>query len=604
MVNNLIGRQFAALDKGFVTLTDVMGSDEDIVTAARTSYGQGTKSVSDNTTLIRYLMRHRHCYDSQTEVLTEDGFVPWPKLFESGIKNPILGVYDPKVDSLVYEQAEYLTCDEYTGNMYQVEHGGVSLCVTPEHSMYVKTKKWDGQSMDWEDDYRLTRTTELQNISMVRYCKIAPLKNIPSFTGDKLPLVFDNPSDLLRMFSFFVGDGSAPSANIISFHLKKKRKINFLYELCMGLGWCVEKKANNNYYVYSVNVGKLFGELFYNANRDKVVPSFLLKLNCEDSQSLLEGFKNSDGSIKRGAWSYSSTVQQVAESVQLVALHAGEAAHYNQKSSGMWDVMILSRMREPVINQSSRNTSLQHYCGKVYCAKTRTGILVVRRNGKIVLSGNTTPFEMAELKFLIKVPMDCWRQFVRHRTASINEYSTRYSIAMDDKQQTAEWRAQSGTNKQGSSGLIEGEVNGVGTRKYLSAVEYDFHRMADQVYQERINLGVAREQARKDLPLSTYTQAYWKIDLHNLLHFLQLRMDSHAQKEIREYATIIGEKIVAPLFPITWQAFVDYRLEAMVLSRLDILNIKEALKGGLYIFGNKREAEESASKLERIGIRL
>jgi thymidylate synthase (FAD) len=81
---------------------------------------------------------------------------------------------------------------------------------------------------------------------------------------------------------------------------------------------------------------------------------------------------------------------------------------------------------------------------------------------------------------------------------------------------------------------------------------------------------VAREQARKDLPLSTYTEAYWKIDLHNLLHFLALRMDEHAQLEVREYAATMGEQILKPLFPLVWEAFVDYRRQSMFLSRLDV----------------------------------
>ena len=83
-------------------------------------------------------------------------------------------------------------------------------------------------------------------------------------------------------------------------------------------------------------------------------------------------------------------------------------------------------------------------------------------------------------------------------------------------------------------------------------------------------MGVAREQARKDLPLSTYTEAYWKVDLHNLLHFLALRMDSHAQLEIREYSTAIGRQIVQPLFPAVWEAFEDYRLQGSGLSRLEV----------------------------------
>ena len=103
----------------------------------------------------------------------------------------------------------------------------------------------------------------------------------------------------------------------------------------------------------------------------------------------------------------------------------------------------------------------------------------------------------------------------------------------------------------------------------LSATEREFQAAATKLYNDRLEAGVAREQARKDLPLCTYTEAYWKIDLHNLLHFLALRMDSHAQWEIRQYATTIGEQILRPLFPIAWEAFVDYRMNATFLTRLD-----------------------------------
>jgi thymidylate synthase (FAD) len=179
---------------------------------------------------------------------------------------------------------------------------------------------------------------------------------------------------------------------------------------------------------------------------------------------------------------------------------------------------------------------------------------------------HTTPFEMAELKFLVRVPMDTWRQWIRHRSASVNEYSTRYSIAIDAAQRTSAegWRYQSNQNRQGSEGFLPAEVG-----RQLSDAERQFQDYARKVYEERLSAGVAREQARKDLPLSTYTEAYWKIDLHNLLHFLSLRMDEHAQWEIRQYATTLGEQILAPLFPLTWEAFVDYRLQGMHLTRLD-----------------------------------
>jgi thymidylate synthase (FAD) len=180
---------------------------------------------------------------------------------------------------------------------------------------------------------------------------------------------------------------------------------------------------------------------------------------------------------------------------------------------------------------------------------------------------HTTPFEMAELKFRVRAPMDTWRQWIRHRTANVNEYSTRYSIAIDECAKTlpGQWRLQSEENKQGSAGFLN-EQDG----EHLTARETEAHTLLRSIYDERLGFGVAREQARKELPLSNYTEAYWKIDLHNLFHFLRLRRNGDAQREIRDFAMTIGDEIVSKMFPLAWEAFVDYRLEAAILSRLDI----------------------------------
>ncbi len=218
---------------------------------------------------------------------------------------------------------------------------------------------------------------------------------------------------------------------------------------------------------------------------------------------------------------------------------------------------------------------------------------------------HTTPFEMVELKFLVRVPMDCWRQWIRHRTANVNEYSTRYSLAIDAAQTTPEdqWRTQAETNRQGSEGVLtewpdfdalrkeneDAEAKGKPLKYPVEALERmekaaatespgqhfcrresELQSFSRETYDDRLVAGVAREQARKDLPLATYTEAYWKIDLHNLLHFLALRMDSHAQLEIRKYAQAIGEEIVAPLFPIVWEAFMDYRMQSTFLTGIDV----------------------------------
>lgn len=179
---------------------------------------------------------------------------------------------------------------------------------------------------------------------------------------------------------------------------------------------------------------------------------------------------------------------------------------------------------------------------------------------------HTTPFEGCELKLHVRVPMDAWRQWIRTRTANVNETSTRYSIVTDNPQKTAshQWRSQAEDNKQGSGDYLDKDLG-----RILTKYETELHEKAMEVYNMRIQAGVAREQARKDLPLSTYTEAYWKIDLHNLMHFLSLRMDSHAQKEIRDFATVIGEDIVSKWCPIAWEAFKDYRVQGLNLTRLD-----------------------------------
>ena len=200
---------------------------------------------------------------------------------------------------------------------------------------------------------------------------------------------------------------------------------------------------------------------------------------------------------------------------------------------------------------------------------------------------HTTPFEMCELKLHVRVPMDCWRQWIRHRTANVNEYSTRYSEAINAAQQTQSdrWREQAASNRQGSGEFLDAE-----TGAHLTRRETESQQAAREVYEERLARGVAREQARKDLPLSTYTEAYWKIDLHNLFHFLSLRMDSHAQTEIRSYADIIGHEIVARWCPVAWEAFVDYRLGAVSFTAVDLDVILPL------IAGNKEGAIAAAQK--------
>lgn len=213
---------------------------------------------------------------------------------------------------------------------------------------------------------------------------------------------------------------------------------------------------------------------------------------------------------------------------------------------------------------------------------------------------HTSPFESAVLKFHVKLPIFVERQWARHRTAGWNEVSARYSELPEEYYipRTEDVCAQSKINKQGRDEPID-PANADAFRAHTT----DVCRQAFDVYHTSLSCDIARELARISLPLGTYTEKVWWINLKNLLDFLSLRMDSHAQWEIRQYANVIGE-IVADLFPLTWEAFVDYRLDAMTLSGPEVQELKQLLAAQtrIQIRLSDREKKEFEAKLKRLGI--
>jgi len=208
---------------------------------------------------------------------------------------------------------------------------------------------------------------------------------------------------------------------------------------------------------------------------------------------------------------------------------------------------------------------------------------------------HTTPFEFCEVKFHIRMPIFVARQWIRHRTANVNEYSARYSVVPDQFYTPGNdaVKHQSATNKQGRGDSLPSEVieSFIESCDSISSESYT-------KYMEAINSGVARELARIVLPVNAYTEWYWKCDLHNIFHFLHLRMDSHAQMEIRVYADAMY-KLIKPFFPIACKAFEDYRLHAVHLTALEV----EAIKNGQPIqTSNRREVSEWEAKMSILGL--
>ncbi|TKZ21289.1 FAD-dependent thymidylate synthase [Shimia litoralis] len=192
---------------------------------------------------------------------------------------------------------------------------------------------------------------------------------------------------------------------------------------------------------------------------------------------------------------------------------------------------------------------------------------------------HSTPFEMCEIKLHVKLPVFVARQWIRHRTANVNEYSARYSILDREFYIPApeHVNAQSVVNNQGRGEVLEGEE----AARVLEILKADSNRAYDNyeaMISEEGQLGLARELARMNLPSNIYTQWYWKVDLHNLLHFLRLRADPHAQYEIRVYADAICQ-VVADWVPAAYKAFEDYRLGAVTMSAQMMVALRGLLKG-------------------------
>ena len=209
---------------------------------------------------------------------------------------------------------------------------------------------------------------------------------------------------------------------------------------------------------------------------------------------------------------------------------------------------------------------------------------------------HTSPFEMCEVKFHLKLPIFVMRQLVRHRTANLNEYSGRYSVMSDDFYfpKGKNLKPQSTTNKQRRE---DGELRNPGE------IEFEIFRILDgakNAYHNLLDWDLSRELARIVLPVSNYTEVIWKIDLHNFFHFYRLRGDAHAQDEIQHFAYAMWQ-LVEPHFPLCCEAFTDYVLEAKTFSNKEMAIIKDNLNGSWVMskYGlSERESREFLDKLK------
>lgn len=597
----LLGEQFPVLDQGFIIPVDYLGGDASIVRAARVSYlgGEG-KTAIDDMRLIRRLMRDRHCYDADMEVLTTCGWKKWRNC--SNIESFIIP--NPNGRILSVESLEVKNF-KYVGPMFSFDNSRMSFCVTPEHRMWFKTKYSPSFSIFHIED-------------MPRWGHFDPMIGY-KIIGD------DAPDLMCKLFGFYLGDGNLSSKNTISFHLKKERKIAYIKSILSDLMIDYnERDCGDGTTVISFVYPDEFLEFFsqdaivrdtngtiVKVNRDCVRSLFMaekrfamdlsyLDLTRSRALGIYDGLVNSDGhfhSRDKNRIDFANKNPDIIRIYEVVSALCGSDAHGSDYYHGVRMVRTYETGSRTTLESRKKFFSMKEYDGRVYCATSSTGLLIVRGGADKFgfVCGNTSPLEMCEIVYHVRLPIFVARQWVRHRTASLNEQSGRYTVLDEAFYTPAALRVthQSRANKQGSGQQVEGDI----AHSYLDLHAQTCHD-AFKAYQWCLQEDIARELSRIDLPLSTYTQWYWKIDLHNLFHFLKLRMAPDAQWEIREYANVIAS-VVQQWVPFAYSGFRDYVLNARTFSSMELALLADVLNkkpiGTPYYYG-MTDAEYGAFK--------
>jgi len=566
------------LDKGWVCLVDKMGDDYRILQSARVSTGgEASKGDKADRGLIRYLYKNKHCYDDKTEIMTEKGFI----LFKELKDEKVATFSTDSSKFLRYETPKEKIIDNYSGEMYHFD-GDVDLCVSPNHKIYFR-KARDKKStyhFDFaagEDSYNNPK--KIKNAEAHIKMKKSSSGSIVNFKEREMFGM--DIINFSKIIGFFIGEGNSNSKNTIGFHLKKKRKIKFLKDITLNSNVELRKLKNDVYIFDFLNIKEWIDENCYDENRNKKIPEFYFYESSMVIDALFEGLRNSNGSNKRSTWIYSTTSKKLANQLQAIGSINGRTITLNSSSDYLYILNFSTRRVEANVNDSrgGSNLNIINYTGNIYSVTVSTGLIMVRRNRKIVLSGNSTPFEQVVFTFHCKIPNFVATHLLRHRTFSFNMISQRYSQIKDDYYIPKEWRAQGITNHQGSGEKFESDENIRLQNEYVNEIENSFLN-----YNEMIETKVAKEMARLVLPSSVYTELYFTVDYRNLLHFLELRLHEHAQFETRVFAEAI-ESILNEIDGLKWSMEIfkedtelQWKIQKLLSSKKEPATILKALE--------------------------
>jgi len=669
-LDEILGKPFKVLDDGLIRVVDYMGNDAAIVQAARVSYGAGTKKSSDDRGLIRYLLRHRHTTPFEMCTIKLHVRVPMDA-WRQWIRHRTACLAEGT--EIYFDLPGGI--DRRGNQLYKLKIEDIWDKFQPTQNIHRPDKQRD--PFFKRDRIKAMRLRHLNEDSgVLDHTRIVNVFRNGSKPVFRYILADGKSIEATADHKFLFAGGWSTFKEEVQLEERNGMAIWDMGDVYLHVnGLAMEVPASYQ--------DKEWLDQQYNINELKIQDIADLcgvSYHTVRKWIRLHGIQHIKGGRSKTPWNKGKTyktgpMDMTPEHREAIRkARSGPASNFwkggmssEREGIGRWTTQIAAKIHEKNgwTCQLCHQRTDQLHCHHVVPVWADPELARTESNLTTLCIDCHHEVHSNELKYVeqlggppvktewVKRPRVAWNKLTKPRLVkvveieyvgvketydlevegphhnfiangivthnSVNETSTRYSIAIEGTQKTSpdQWRIQAKDNKQGSSGWLDPEAGADLTRK-----EAEFHDSARALYDKRLEMGIAREQARKDLPLCTYTEAYWKMDLHNLLHFLSLRMDPHAQLEIREYANIIGREIVARWVPKTWEAFEDYRMGAVVFSRIEH-EIIAAVGGGDHekaaaiareagwlkigksgkVLRN-RERQELESKLERLNLTI
>lgn len=475
--------------------------------------------------IVKGCIRSGHCYDADTEVLTENGFIKWSQVTtETKIAN-----INPADRSFIgFKKPLALIAYQYEGNLINFKNKYIDLNITPEHKIYCSQSNTSYNRTN--PSFELIPANKYIECVDKRYNNFLykkPLRMVTSAINTNT--TYGNP--IYKLYGFFIGDGYCVTDNSkICFHLKKQKKIDYLKLICQENNLILEEHANNKYCI-KING---FRSLFYNDKKEKTFPNTFFYMSKEDFNYFLDGLINSDGSIGKTSLQYDTTSVELKDKLSALFSLNDIMFTVTKKESNnifwkdLYTIMISLKNKYPLFNDSRSKKYAEEiqYSGMVYCAEVDSGLIIVRKNDKVVLCGNCSVLEHCSFTFRVEgISRSCSNQIVRHRIASYSQQSQRYV-----KYDNLDWVIP-------DYGIDEGYA-----RHACDIMLNAYKEMTDESDPDFQKSTI--DAARCVLPNATPTIIYVTMNLRALMHFCNERMCNRASKEIHEVASLMRDEVM------------------------------------------------------------